>query len=140
MDLRCDAELLAHVPLFADLTRAELKRVAAVAKPASFRAGAWVVEEGSQGGRFFVIQAGTAKVQVGGRTRATLGPGSYFGELSVLDGRERSASVVAASALETWSIAEFNFRALLKQYPSLAVKLLGVLSGRLRDAERSLLS
>ena len=86
-----------------------------------------------------MIQSGTAKVQTKGRTRVTLGPGSYFGELSVFDGGPRTASVVAASPLETWSIAEFNFRALLKQYPGLALKLLGVLSGRLREAERSLL-
>ena len=140
MDQGCDADLLADVPLFAELTRAERKRVAAVAKPANFREGDCVVDEGSQGGRFFVIQSGTAKVQVNGRTRATLGAGSYFGELSVLDGGQRTASVVAAGLLETWSIAEFNFRALLKQHPTLALKLLNVLSGRLRDAERSLLS
>ena len=140
MDRGCDADLLAEVPLFAELTRAELKRIAAVAKRASFREGDCVVDEGSQGGRFFVIQSGAAKVQVNGRTRATLGAGSYFGELSVLDGGLRTASVVAASPLETWSIAEFNFRALLKQYPTLALKMLNVLSGRLREAERSLLA
>ena len=137
---RCDTDLLARVPLFTDLSRAELGRIAAVAKLVTYREGAIVVEEGSLGGRFFVIQAGTAKVQTGGRTRVTLGPGSYFGELSVLDGQPRSASVVATSELETWSIAEFNFRALIKQYPALAVKLLGVLSARLRVAERSLVS
>lgn len=137
---RCDTDLLAQVPLFSELSRAELARIAAVAKLVTYRDGATVVEEGSLGGRFFVIQSGSAKVQTGGRTRVTLGPGSYFGELSVLDGQPRSASVVASSALETWSIAEFNFRALIKQYPALAVKLLGVLSARLRAAERSLVS
>lgn len=137
---RCDTDLLAQVPLFSELSRAELARIAAVAKLVKYRDGATVVEEGSLGGRFFVIQSGSAKVQTGGRTRVTLGPGSYFGELSVLDGQPRSASVVASSALETWSIAEFNFRALIKQYPALAVKLLGVLSARLRAAERSLVS
>jgi cAMP-binding proteins - catabolite gene activator and regulatory subunit of cAMP-dependent protein kinases len=137
---RCDTDLLAQVPLFSELSRAELARIAAVAKPVKYPDGATVVEEGSLGGRFFVIQSGSAKVQTGGRTRVTLGPGSYFGELSVLDGQPRSASVVASSALETWSIAEFNFRALVKQHPALAVKLLSVLSARLRAAERSLVS
>lgn len=140
MGNRCDTDLLEQVPLFSDLSRAELGRIAAVAKLVTYRDGAIVVEEGSLGGRFFVIQSGSAKVQTGGRTRVTLGPGSYFGELSVLDGQPRSASVVASSALETWSIAEFNFRALIRQYPTLAVKLLGVLSARLRAAERSLVS
>ena len=137
---RCDTDLLAQVPLFSELTRAELGRIASVAKPVTYRDGATIVEEGALGGRFFVIQSGSAKVQTGGRTRATLGPGSYFGELSVLDGQPRSASVVASAPVEAWSIAEFNFRALVKQYPALAVKLLGALSARLRAAERSLVS
>ena len=137
---RCDTDLLAQVPLFAELSRRELSRIAAVAKRVHFRAGVPIVEEGSLGGRFFVLQSGTAKVQTGGRTRITLGPGSYFGELSVLDGQPRSASVIATDSVEAWSIAEFNFRALLKQYPTLAVKLLGALSARLRAAERSLVS
>ena len=68
------------------------------------------------------------------------GPGSYFGELSVLDGQRRTATIVATSVLETWSIAEFNFRALLKEHPTVALKLLGALSTRLRTAERSLVS
>ncbi|MEP6624315.1 MAG: cyclic nucleotide-binding domain-containing protein [Acidimicrobiia bacterium] len=137
---RCDPDLLAEVPLFAELSRAELRRIASVAKIASFRDGATMVEEGALGGRFFVIQSGTAKVTTGGRTRITLGPGSYFGELSVLDGQPRSASVVATAPVVAWSIADFNFRALLKQYPALAVKLLGALGARLRQAERSLVS
>ena len=136
----CDTDLLAQVPLFSELSRSELSRISSVAKLVTYRNGATVMEEGSLGGRFFVIQSGTAKVQTGGRSRATLGPGSYFGELSVLDGKPRSASVIATSPLETWSIAEFNFRALLKQYPALAVKLLAALSARLRAAERSVVS
>ena len=137
---RCDTDLLAQVPLFSELSRAELGRIAAVAKRVSYRKGATIVEEGSLGGRFFVIQAGAAQVQTGGRTRVTLGPGAYFGELSVLDGKPRSASVVASAPVEAWSIAEFNFRALVKQNPTLAVKLIGALSSRLRAAERSLVS
>ncbi|MBK5289172.1 MAG: cyclic nucleotide-binding domain-containing protein, partial [Acidimicrobiia bacterium] len=90
---RCDAELFAEVPLFAGLSAAERRRIAAVAKHVSYREGATVVEEGSLGGRVFVIETGTAKVLTGGRTRISLGPGSYFGELAVLDGQPRSASV-----------------------------------------------
>ena len=58
----------------------------------------------------------------------------------MLAGQPRSASVIATDSVEAWSIAEFNFRALLKQHPALAVKLLGALSTRLRAAERSLVS
>jgi CRP/FNR family transcriptional regulator, cyclic AMP receptor protein len=137
---QCDVDLLAGVPLFADLSNADLKRIASVAKRMRYREGAVVVEEGSTGGRFFVIQSGSARVVVRGRTRATLGPGAYFGELSVLDGEPRTASVVAAEPLEVWSIADFNFRPLLKDRPALALKLLSALTARLRLVENSLVS
>ena len=140
MAAQCDMDLLAGVPLFAELSGADLKRVASVAKRMRYREGAVVVEEGTIGGRFFVIQSGRARVMTDGRTRATLGPGAYFGELSVLDGGPRSASVIASEPLEVWSIADFNFRPLLKDRPTLAVKLLISLSARLREAERSLVS
>ena len=140
MAAQCDLDLLAGVPLFADLSAADLKRIASVAKRMRYREGAVVVEEGTPGGRFFVIQSGSARVVVRGRTRATLGPGAYFGELSVLDGEPRTASVVAAEPLEVWSIADFNFRPLLKDRPALAVKLLAALTARLRRVENSLVS
>ena len=140
MAAACDVDLLAGVPLFADLGRADLTRIAAVAKRMRFAADAVIVEEGSAGGRFYVIQTGTARVVTKGRTRATLGPGAYFGELSVLDGEPRTATVVAAEPMEVWSIADFNFRPLLKDRPALAVKLLTALSARLRRAESSLVS
>ena len=137
---QCDLDLLAGVPLFADLTRADLKRIASVAKRMRYREGAVVVEEGTTGGRFFAIQSGHARVLSKGRTQATLGPGAYFGELSVIDGEPRSASVVASEPLEVWSIADFNFRPLLKDNPALAVRLLTALTARVRRAERSLVS
>lgn len=137
---RCDVDLLAEAPLFSTLSDRDRRRIAAVAKRVTFRDGATVVEECSLGGRFFVIQSGTAKVQTAGRTRITLGPGSSFGELAVLDGQPRSASVVATRPLDTWSIAEFNFRTLVKQHPALAVKLLASLSARVRAAEKSLVT
>jgi CRP-like cAMP-binding protein len=137
---QCDVDLLAGVPLFADLSRADLKRIASVAKRMRYRADAVVVEEGANGGRFYVIQSGTARVVVKGRTQATLRPGAYFGELSVLDGEPRTATVVAAEPLEVWSIADFNFRPLLKDRPALAIKLLSALTARLRRAENSLVA
>jgi CRP-like cAMP-binding protein len=140
MAAQCDVDLLAGVPLFAELSGADLKRIASVAKRMRYREGAVVVEEGTTGGRFFVIQSGKARVVSKGRTHATLGPGAYFGELSVLDGEPRSASVVAAEPLEVWSIADFNFRPLLKDRPALALKLLVALTSRLRRAENSLVS
>lgn len=134
---KLDVSLLAGVPLFAELSAKELRDVAALAKLAHYGEGDVVVEQDSHGARLFVIQAGTAKVVRNGRTRTTLGPGNYFGELAVLDGGPRTASVVAAGPLELWSIAAFNFRALVSAHPKIAVKMLDHLATRLREAERS---
>jgi CRP-like cAMP-binding protein len=128
-------DLLTRVELFEELSPSELRKVAALAKPGDFPVGEAVTEEGTPGGRFHLIESGTAKVVIGGRRRATLGPGDYFGELSLIDGQPRSASVVAAEPLRTWSIAEWNFRPLLKTQGSIAYKLLVALSRRLRAVQ-----
>jgi CRP/FNR family cyclic AMP-dependent transcriptional regulator len=133
----CDASLLAGVPLFADLSVRELRHVAAIAKLNHYAEGDVLVEENTPGARFFVVQSGSARVVRNGRTVARRGPGDYFGELAVLDGGPRTASVVATSPLEVWSIAGFHFRALLTEHPKIATKLLTSLAARLREAERS---
>jgi CRP-like cAMP-binding protein len=133
----CDLDLLAQVPLFSALTRHELAIVASAAKRIDHREGETVIAEGALGSRFFVIESGTADVVAHGEVGPTLGPGAYFGELSVIDGERRSASVVATSPLRTWSIADFNFRPLLVEHPTLALGLLTSLSRRLRLAEAS---
>jgi CRP-like cAMP-binding protein len=76
-------------------------------------------------------------VNVGGRYRTSLGPGDYFGEIALIDGGPRSATVTAASDLETLSMASFNLRALLKEQPQVAFKLLVQLCQRLRSSEQS---
>lgn len=134
---KCDTSLLAGVPLFADLSAKELRHLAAIAKLNHYAAGDLLIEEDTPGARFFVVQSGTARVVRNGRTVARCGPGDYFGELAVLDGGPRTASVVATTPLEVWSIAGFHFRALLTEHPKIAAKLLTSLAARLRDAERS---
>jgi CRP/FNR family cyclic AMP-dependent transcriptional regulator len=137
---QCDLDLLAGVPLFAGLDTDELRAIASVAKPIQHPSGEVVIAAGTRGGRFFVIQSGEADVVSDDVVVASLAAGDYFGELSLLDGERRSASVVATSALRTWSIAHFNFQPLLLEHPILAVGLLTALGRRLRAAERSLLS
>lgn len=134
---KCDVSLLAGVPLFADLSAKELREIAGLAKLVHHGDGDVVVEEDTAGARFFVIQSGSAKVVRNGRTRKILGPGNYFGELAVIDGGPRTASVVATGPLELWSIAAFNFRALVTEHPRIAAKMLNHLAARVREAERS---
>jgi CRP-like cAMP-binding protein len=130
-------ELLAQVDLFVDLSPTELRKVLALAKPLEFAEDEEVTEEGTPGGRFHVIESGSAKVVRGGRTVARLQPGDYFGELSLIDGCPRSASVTACEPLKTWSIAEWNFRPLLKAEGSIAYKLLVKVIERFRTVQRS---
>jgi CRP-like cAMP-binding protein len=93
-----------------------------------------ITEEGTRGGRFHVIESGTAKVVVGAHPHAKRGPGEYVGELALLDGGPRSASVVALEPVRTWSIAEWSFRRLLKDNGPIAYKQLVTVTGRLRAA------
>jgi CRP/FNR family cyclic AMP-dependent transcriptional regulator len=130
-------ELLAAVDLFVDLTPVELRKVIALAKPLEFSEDEEVTEEGTPGGRFHVIESGCAKVVRGGRTVARLEPGDYFGELSLIDGCPRSASVIACEPMKTWSIAEWNFRPLLKADGSIAYKLLVKVIERFRTVQRA---
>lgn len=128
-------EALAGVDLFAGLTSKELKMIAQLAKEMSFPPGETVVAQGDTSARFHLITSGTADVLVNDERRHGLGPGDYFGEIALIDRQPRSASVVATSPMTTLSIASFNFRPLLKQYPEISYKLLLKMCARLRSLE-----
>lgn len=81
---------------------------------------------------------GSAEIEVNGERRAEVGPGSYFGEISVLDGKGRSASVLAGSeGLKTFAISPANLSGLIDKYPSLAKSLMAVLCARIRSLDGS---
>ena len=134
---RPELELVASVPLFRGLSRRDLGRILDAAKEMDFKEGAAVARQGEPAGRFFLIVEGNARVVVNARTRARLGRGDYFGELALIDGGPRSATVVADTPLRTLSIAEWNFRPLLKEQPSIAHAILVEMCRRLRDVERT---
>jgi CRP-like cAMP-binding protein len=94
-----------------------------------------LVEEGTIGREFFLIVTGTAKVVRDGRKVATLGPGSHFGELALLDRRPRTASVVSEDAMDVLVLDQRHFNGLLESVPSIARKLLAALATRLREAD-----
>jgi CRP-like cAMP-binding protein len=130
--------LLAGVPLFAGLSRRHLRRLAGLAEEVRFGAGRTIVQYGSRGNTFFVIVEGTVKVLAGYSSRAfaRLGPGDFFGELALLDGGPRTASVVAEMPVVAIRIPRAEFRKMLKSEPDISIKLLEELSRRLR-AQRS---
>jgi CRP/FNR family cyclic AMP-dependent transcriptional regulator len=130
--------LLRSVPLFEGLSQKELQAVVRSAKQVEYAPDRDIVTEGATGVGFHLILKGKASVLVGGRTRAKLGPGDFFGEMSLIDGGPRSATVRADTDVRTLSLASWEFTPLLDANPSIARKLLVELSRRLRTAEQSL--
>jgi CRP-like cAMP-binding protein len=126
------AEDLAQVPLFSDLNRRQLRKLASGFRERSFAPGTTVVREGHRGGvGFFVIAEGTAAVSVSGSTVATLGPGEYFGELGMITKQARSATVTAKTPLCCLTMAFWDFRQFAKGNPDVCWKLLQHLAGML---------
>lgn len=130
--------LLKQAPLFAECSDRELSKIAGVAKEVSRAAGKTIVHEGDPGSAFILIVDGTAKVSVHGRTAAQLGAGDYFGEIALLDKKPRTATVTAASDLHYLVLSAASFRIALKAYPTIGLRLLKELAGRVRSLERSL--
>lgn len=132
------ADLLRTVPLFAGCSARELKAIAGSGKEVRFEPDTAICTEGETGVGLHVIVQGEVKVQVGGRNRRRLGPGAFFGEMALLDGGPRSATVISETPLVTFSVPVWGFRNLLKQHPSLSMKMLEEVCRRLRAADSSL--
>ena len=130
--------VLASVPLFEDLAPRHLKRIRDITELADYMAGASIVKEGADGDSFFVILRGQAKVAVKGRTINRLRPGDHFGEISLLDGGKRSASVVSETPMTLAIIQRDAFMKIVRQEPTIASKILKELASRIRMVDRSL--
>jgi CRP-like cAMP-binding protein len=132
-----DAAQLRKVELFSGLDEKEAKKIAPLFKEREYSAGETMAEEGSHGVGFFVIESGTAKVTVRGEERATLGPGSYFGEVALIDDGARTATVTADGDVKAHVLVAWDFRALAKEDPALAWGLLRGVARILRARESS---
>jgi CRP/FNR family cyclic AMP-dependent transcriptional regulator len=121
-------DLLQRVPLFSDLDRKELERIAASMKERTFSAGDTVTAEGQTGVGFFVIESGEANVSVHGDDRRKLGPGDYFGEVALLNESARTATITAESDLKCYGLTSWEFRPLVETHGSIAWKLLQAMS------------
>ncbi|MBW3665663.1 MAG: cyclic nucleotide-binding domain-containing protein [Actinobacteria bacterium] len=135
MEEREKADLLGSVPLFASCSRAELNHVAQLSDEESFEAGDTLVEEGDDTGGFYVIVEGRADVIRGGDPVGQLGSGEVLGELALLLQGSRTATVRATDPVRALRVDARPFRSMLLEHPQVALKLLEVLAGRLRDAE-----
>jgi CRP-like cAMP-binding protein len=129
-------EALRRVPLFADLTKREVQQIARLFKERRFSEGQTVVQEGSGGAAFFVIESGEAKVFVGGKERSTLKPGDYFGEIALIDEGTRMATITASSELVCYGLTYWDFRPLVEENGVIGWKLLQRLAKILRATRK----
>jgi CRP-like cAMP-binding protein len=136
-DLEQRIALLRRVWLFSACDDDEIERIAAMAEPRDVEAGTEVAREGDPGLEFFVVVAGDAIATVDGDEVGRIAPGGFFGEMALLDGGERVATVTAASALSLLVLGRHEFNEMLEiAMPQVAPKLLAVVGARLRTIER----
>jgi len=131
-------ELLARVPLFSELSRQELERISRVSVARTFPAGVRVFHEGDHSDACYLVRTGDLRVtreHPDGRAiaLATLGAGDIFGELAMLDGEARSASVETLTDSELLALPAADVRRLLADHPGISVKLIAALTKRLRE-------
>jgi CRP-like cAMP-binding protein len=129
---------LAGAPLFAGLSKRHLRDVARISGVAHYPDGATVVREGEPGTIFYVILAGAVKVVRKGRTIGRLGAGNFFGEMSLLDGGPRTASVITEAPARLLTLARTDLRSVLREDGRLALRILETMAGRVRQLERPL--
>ena len=127
---------LANVPIFSGCSKRELAIIAHAAKEVSHKEGTVIAREGERGIGLFLILEGQCKVTIGGRTKAKLGPGDFFGEVALLDGGPRTATVTALTPVRLVGITGWVFRGLLMEHPNIALKTLEAVAGRLRAVSR----
>ena len=116
---------LKRVPLFSDLDEKQLRKLGEHFRERNLAEGTSVVQEGTMSGvGFFVVAEGEASVTKGGSEVATLGPGDHFGELALINERERSATVTATTAVRALEIPFWDFRDFAHANPDVTWKLL----------------
>jgi CRP/FNR family cyclic AMP-dependent transcriptional regulator len=128
-------DFLARVPIFSGCTPEQIAAIAAVAQESSFEAGQIVVTQGTPGQAFYLVMEGNVEYARDGKVLGTFGPGEFFGEMSLLDEAPRSATVKATEATTCLMLSSWDFRALLLEQPEIALKLLQVLSRRIRATD-----
>jgi CRP/FNR family cyclic AMP-dependent transcriptional regulator len=125
-------ELLGACRLFSGLSPEQLATIAEIATEVSFPAGRVIARQGEIGTGFFVVVAGAVEVVRDGETLARLGPGEFFGELSLLDGGPRIAQVVSDEPTTCLGLATWDFERILLEQPALTLAILRELARRLR--------
>jgi CRP-like cAMP-binding protein len=128
-------EHLGSVPLFAACSQKDLQRIARASDEVEVPAGRTLMKQGDVGRECFVLVEGKVKVDINGRKVASLGPGAYFGELSLLDKGPRTATVTTETDSTVLVLGPREFSGVLDEVPTLAHKLLTALAQRIRELD-----
>ena len=131
-------QMLSKIDLLSDVPPRVIADLVAVGTTFTTPPGGTAVTQGSSSAGLQVVLEGTALVEVSGNPRPSMGPGSYFGEISVIDGQGRSATIKAGDeGLKTFAISPLNFAELIDKHPSLSKALLRALCARIRNLEKT---
>lgn len=135
---------LQQVPLFAHTSERFLRGLSRSCAERSFEAGSYIVEQGDEGVGLFIITSGRVRVEKRGAGGSSLiiaehGPGEVVGEMAVIDGAPRSASVLALEDTETLALASWSFNSFMESHPELALEILPVVVNRFRETNDRLL-
>jgi CRP/FNR family cyclic AMP-dependent transcriptional regulator len=131
-------DLLRKVSLFSQLSKRQLNAVAKYADEVQMRKGALLAKQGVQGLEAIIIVDGRARVEADGKAITELGPGDVVGEMSVIDGKPRSATVIAQTPMSLLVLHRRDFVSLLEKVPGLPRKLLVTLCERVRQADQAI--
>ena len=131
-------EMLEKTPLWTGLSRQDLKMIVERSHMRKFESGSTIVRKGEGGVGFYMILDGAVEIRSDGRTLSKLGPGQFFGEMSVLDNQPRSADVVTVEPSRTLVLTAWSFNGLVSLRPKIALKMLQEFARRLRATDRAL--
>jgi CRP/FNR family cyclic AMP-dependent transcriptional regulator len=126
-------ELIKRVPLFSNCSKRELEEVAGIADELTLPEGRELTREGASGQEFLVLVEGSAEVKRKGRKINTLGAGDFLGEIALITGAPRTATVTTTAPSRMLVVTARDFRTLLRHMPSLQLKVLEALASRLPD-------
>jgi CRP/FNR family cyclic AMP-dependent transcriptional regulator len=136
---RAGADVLSTVPLFSGLTKRQLRALADRVRIVRYGEGRTIIAEGGRSDAMYVLLEGTVRVVRGsGRSVGRMGPGELFGELSLLDGHPRSASVISVSPVICARLSRTAFVDLARSQPDFGIRVMEVLAARLRETSRRL--
>ncbi len=130
-------DLLRKASILSGISDRALATIASQAEVIDFPSGRYIVRQGQVGTGFYIVATGQVSVIQGGKTLARLGPGEFFGELSVLDQKPRTAHVIADETTTCLALASWNFTRILERHPKIMLSILREVARRLKAATDS---